>query len=542
MRRGLPPQSACDPWRYVSGVEMPSIERLVLFNFKKFAGIELEFDADINLLIGDNEAGKSSVLLALDLAISASRNRVENIGIETLLNTAAVQAFQSGTRTVESLPELSVEIYLSAGGNPGLNGKNNSKRLERDGLKMTFRPIDEFSKDIAEALSADPTNFPYEYYGVQFMTFAGDAYSGVKRHVRHLSIDSSRIDSENAAREYTRTVFALHADVRYRSKLENSYRQNKGTFRVAHLKDLNEKLEDYKFSVRTNAKSNLESDLVITEDDIPIESKGKGRQCFIKTEFALRKRGGESRLDVLLLEEPENHLSHSTMNRLVERIAQSSNTQLFIATHSSMISARLDLRKAILLGGGGENTRLSALPRDTAHFFMKAPDNNVLEFALSKKVILVEGDAEFILMDALYQRHSGSALRKDNVHVISVGGTSFKRYLDLAKLLGVRVAVIRDNDGDYQRNCVENYADYSMSNARIFADIDSGARTTFEICLYNDNKPLCDEVFGAARRKLDVLGYMLANKADSAFELLQKKSADLVAPAYIQEAIKWINE
>lgn len=282
--------------------------------------------------------------------------------------------------------------------------------------------------------------------------------------------------------------------------------------------------------------------MVITEDDIPIESKGKGRQCFIKTEFALQRRGSDRKLDVLLLEEPENHLSHSTMNRLIDRISQSSNKQLFIATHSSLISARLDLRKAILLGGDGKNTRLSALPRDTAHFFMKAPDNNVLEFALSKKVILVEGDAEFILLDAFYRKHSGSTLRKDGVHVISVGGTSFKRYLDLARLLGVRVAVIRDNDGDYQKNCVDNYSEHIMPTAKIFADTDSVNRTTFEVCLYNDNKSLCDDVFAASRRKLSVLGYMLANKADAAFELLQEKQADLVAPLYIQEAIKWINE
>jgi len=520
---------------------MPTIKKLVLSNFKKFASLELEFDPDLNLLIGDNEAGKSSVLLALELVMSASRSKVETVGIETLLNTAAVKAFQAGPRTVDSLPELFVEIYLSAGTNPGLNGKNNSKRIECDGLTMTFRPMDEFSKDIAEALNADPTNFPYEYYGVQFMTFGGEAYSSAKRHVRHLAIDSSRIDSDYAAREYTRSVFALHADVGQRSKLENSYRQNKGSFRAEHLTELNDKLAEYKFAVRTNAKSNLESDLVITEDDIPIESKGRGRQCFIKTEFALKKRGGDSRLDVLLLEEPENHLSHSTMNRLIERIAQPSHKQLFIATHSSLISARLDLRKAILLSGSGKNTRLSALPLDTAKFFMKAPDNNVLEFALSKKVILVEGDAEFILLDALYRKHSGSTLKGDGVHVISVGGTSFKRYLDLAKLLDVRAAVIRDNDGDYQKNCVENYSEHVMSNAKVFADVDSVCRTTFEICLYNDNKTLCDEVFIASRRKLDVLGYMLANKADAAFELLQKKEDDLVAPAYIQEAIAWIN-
>src|SRR6185312_6237979 len=232
---------------------MPTIKKLVLSNFKKFASLELEFDPDLNLLIGDNEAGKSSVLLALELVMSASRSKVETVGIETLLNTAAVKAFQAGPRTVDSLPELFVEIYLSAGTNPGLNGKNNSKRIECDGLTMTFRPMDEFSKDIAEALNADPTNFPYEYYGVQFMTFGGEAYSSAKRHVRHLAIDSSRIDSDYAAREYTRSVFALHADVGQRSKLENSYRQNKGSFRAEHLTELNDKLAEYKFAVRTNA-------------------------------------------------------------------------------------------------------------------------------------------------------------------------------------------------------------------------------------------------------------------------------------------------
>ena len=35
--------------------------------------------------------------------------------------------------------------------------------------------------------------------------------------------------------------------------------------------------------------------------------------------------------------------------------------------------------------------------------FIKAPDNNILEFILSKKVILVEGDAEYILAEALFK-------------------------------------------------------------------------------------------------------------------------------------------
>jgi putative ATP-dependent endonuclease of OLD family len=33
---------------------------------------------------------------------------------------------------------------------------------------------------------------------------------------------------------------------------------------------------------------------------------------------------------------------------------------------------------------------------------------------------------------------------------------------------------------------------------------------------------------------------MLKNKTDAAFQLLEKKGAELVAPKYIQEAVAWI--
>jgi recombinational DNA repair ATPase RecF len=54
-----------------------TIRRLVLRNFKRFKALELEFDSELNILVGGNEAGKSSVLQALDIALSASRSKVE---------------------------------------------------------------------------------------------------------------------------------------------------------------------------------------------------------------------------------------------------------------------------------------------------------------------------------------------------------------------------------------------------------------------------------------------------------------------------------
>lgn len=519
---------------------MPTIKSVVLHNFKKFRDLELHFADDLNILVGDNETGKSSILLAIDLVLSGSRGKVESAGLERLFNHEIIQGFLAGPRTYDGLPLLFVDIYLSSGMRPELNGKTNSKKIEVDGLRMECAPRDELSEEISAALADERPNFPFEYYSVSFLTFAGDPYSGFNKYVRHLSIDSSRIDSEYAVRDYTRSMFEVHSDGRDRNKLENLYRRNKSAFRDDHLKALNKNLSDCQFGVRTDAQSNLESDLMITEGGIPIENKGKGRQCFVKTEFALKRSTAQRPLDVLLLEEPENHLSHGNMKQLISRLAEPTDKQIIVATHSSLVSSRLDLRKTLLLGNGTPPAALRDLPKTTAEFFMKASDSGVLEFVLSRKVILVEGDAEFILMDCFYKTLSGRAtLASDAVHVISVGGTSFKRYLDLAKLLKVRTAVIRDNDGDYQTNCVDNYVDYALDHIQIFSDRNP-ARRTLEICLYEDNKSICEKLFGQSRRSLAVREYMLANKTEAAFELATKSADELMAPSYMKEAIDWI--
>lgn len=184
---------------------------------------------------------------------------------------------------------------------------------------------------------------------------------------------------------------------------------------------------------------------------------------------------------------------------------------------------------------------LNHLTEDTAKFFMKAPDNSVLEFVLAKKALLVEGDAEFILMDAFYKKHAeGTTPESDGVHVIPVG-TSFKRYMELAKLLCIKTAVVRDNDRNYDANCVASYAGHVSDSIKVFSDPDND-RWTFEICVYQDNSTSCDALFSVGRKSLSVQDYMLANKADVAFDLLEKAETALVVPAYIKNAIAWIKE
>ena len=127
-----------------------------------------------------------------------------------------------------------------------------------------------------------------------------------------------------------------------------------------------------------------------------------------------------------------------------------------------MIATRLDLRNCFLVNSNSDEiTSLKNVEESTAKFFVKAPDNNLLQFVLSDKVILVEGDAEFILMEAMFKNVCHRTLKESGIGVISVDGKCFKRYLKIAEQLQIKVVVITDNDKDFKHNIRENYYDFS---------------------------------------------------------------------------------
>jgi len=520
---------------------MKSIKKINLHNFKRFKEFSVEFNDKINLLIGDNEAGKSSILLAIDIVLSGSVNKIDTLGLDSIFNSKIIQDFLHSEKKYENLPTLYIELYLNEQNNPDLNGKYNSEDILSDGLLMICKPNDELSKEISGILKQPEPNFPFEYYSINFKTFKGESYSTYKKYLRHISIDSSLISNEYATKSYVKEMYYNNLkNEAEKNKYQNEYRKFKTNFKNDVLAELNSKIGDYSFSIKSTSKANLETDLTIEENNIAIENKGKGKQCFIKTEFALMK--SDVKLDIILLEEPENHLSHINMKKLINRIKDTDDKQLFITTHNSMISKRLDLRYSILLNSSStEPVLMKSIADKTAKFFMKAPDNNLLEFILSKKSLLVEGDAEFILISAFFKNETGCNLEDSDIHVISVDGTSLKRYLEIGKLLSIKTAVLRDNDKDFQNNCVINYSDFTNEFIKIFAD-NNQERHTFEICLYQDNTEICDKLFTEERRSLSVQEYMIQNKAEVAFEILDKKADCLVTPQYIKDAIQWIKE
>jgi putative ATP-dependent endonuclease of OLD family len=110
------------------------ITKLKLKNFKRFPSFEVEFDKKLNIFVGDNESGKSSIIEAINLILTGSRSKIEAAGLENIFNSQAVKDFLASDKKYENLPTLFIELFFNEQIKFELNGKNNSEGAIYDGL------------------------------------------------------------------------------------------------------------------------------------------------------------------------------------------------------------------------------------------------------------------------------------------------------------------------------------------------------------------------------------------------------------------------
>ena len=525
---------------------MNRIERIKISNFKKFKSLDVKPNTGLNLLIGGNESGKSSILMALDMVVSGSRRKVEDIGFENLINIDSVNEFKEKFKTsnsLEGLPEAVVEVYLNKRDTHILNGRNNDNNVQADGLRMLIRARKDYHGEILEAMSVSSDSFPYDYYEVSFKTFADQNYSGYNKYMRSIFIDSSKHHDSYSNNRFVSGRYEELVAVENKTKNRAEYRRLKDTFSQTSLRDIVGGFdESYSFRLKTSRKNNLESDLELfyVDDGVGLENKGGGKQAIIKTQLALEARKGDA-TDIVLIEEPENHLSHILTRQLIDGLSSNQmEGQIFVATHDSLIVSGLGLVGCVILSQDSNNfMTLHDLSEETSEFFQKSRSSNILEFILSPKAILVEGPSENILINhKLFDKVVGKPPDNLGVSVISINGLSFKRYLEVAKLVGNRVAVVTDNDGDPDSARIKSYKEYESDDIRVFCCKNKNIKT-FETAVYEANKALCDTVFpGGTGSSLD---YMLANKTDSSYKLAVSDGV-IEPPEYIKEAILWVEE
>ena len=122
-----------------------AIKKIKIQDFKCFHGLfEVELNAGLNILVGNNEAGKSTILEAIHLALTGmySGRNIRNELSQYLFNSETVSTYIESVNAGKPIepPAVLIEIYFDASIDPDFEGNGNSEQLNKvEGLKFEIK-------------------------------------------------------------------------------------------------------------------------------------------------------------------------------------------------------------------------------------------------------------------------------------------------------------------------------------------------------------------------------------------------------------------
>lgn len=553
-------RTALDGHHLIKGVDSAHAEfaailltKIYIKNYRVFEDFGLEFSDGLNILVGDNDAGKTTLLEAVNLALTS---RVHGRPLATELSPFMFN--QSVTaRYVQELhdrrtavpPEFVIDLYLkNVPETASLRGTNNSALEDACGLRIKVSFCQDYAAEYQKFIDKPEqvVLVPTEYYQVEWLSFAGNAVTSRGVQATASMIDASIIRLQSGADRYLQQIISEQLEPAERVELARAYRSLRETFAGnesiaainAKLGESQEDVSDKRLSlsIDISQRASWETNLVPHLDDLPFQFVGNGSQNMLKILLALNRTADTSH--VVLIEEPENHQSPGSLNVLVRKIAERcEGKQVLLTTHSSFVLNKLGLDNLILLSPKA-GIRLTDLPPETLDYFKKLSGYDTLRVVLAKRIILVEGPSDELIVQRAYRDTHGVLPLENNVDVINVRGLSFRRFLDIAKPLGTQVAVVTDNDGRSLSEIEATYASYTSAGSISLHVGDPTAGRTLEpqLVAASDRMTLNGLLGTSFATDDEMVAYMTANKTASALRLFESLEA-VAMPEYIRDAV-----
>lgn len=530
-----------------------TIARVIIKNYRVLGSTEVSLNSDLNIIVGDNESGKSTLLEAINLALKCQLNR-RPAAYELhpfLFNADAVAKFIAAHKAgkPEAPPEILIELYFANNAAfADLKGTNNSESLNLPGISLNICLDPEFSEEYRDYV-AEPTELntiPVEYYHIVWQSFAGHPMNPRALPIRSAMIDPSAISNTYAANKYVLEIVRDYLTKKQQVDLALSYRRMRDIFLSDDsVKEINKELagkseivseKTFSVAMDTTTRASWETGLLPHLDDIPLTLVGKGEQNSVKIKLAMVAADA---CTILLMEEPENHLTHANLNKLIKYIAEkSAGKQLIITTHSSFVLNKLGIENILMFNGETAIT-LDTLPQSTKDYFKKLPGYDTLRLILSKRSILVEGPSDELIVQKAYKQTHEKLPLESGVEVISVRALAFKRFLDIAKLLKIDTCVVTDNDGD-AKAVVTKYAEYKeYKSIKICFDPDKTCQTLESQLLKVNGREKLNSILDTEYQDDESLLKHMGgnNKTDTALKIFDSDET-IAVPSYIQKAIE----
>jgi putative ATP-dependent endonuclease of OLD family len=453
------------------------LSKLEVENFRQFENFSIEFNKGLNLLVGENNAGKSSVIDAVRIALDTTSAEWVSIQdtdflsgkseLQIKLQFLALSVRESGIflehltteKNTEQVNESRLYITLTAKLTRNFSkktqyikteihsGKNGDgpiiEREIRDYLATTYlKPL----RDADAELKAGRSSRLSQILGSN-SSLAGDTVA-TKRIIELLTIASNDIQADPSIQTAQSSIANLLNALTFKSNVFSPALSLLGSKTYAEMSE----------SERSFALKSILEKLTLELDATGIKhGLGYSSLLFMATELMLIKQE-EEQYPLLLVEEPEAHLHPQLQLKFIKYLREeNSELQCILSTHSPVLASKAPLQSLILMQDGKAfplRKGHTALEPDDYIFLEKFLDSTKANMFFAKGVLLVEGVAEVVLLPQIAEL-LGRPLEDYGVSLVSVNGLSRKRYAKIYRSnsslpsplpLPIKVACVTDLD------------------------------------------------------------------------------------------------
>ncbi|EOE4718289.1 ATP-dependent nuclease [Vibrio parahaemolyticus] len=459
------------------GQKIMYLSELKAQHFRQFKDFSMAFNKGLNLLVGENNAGKSSVIDAIRLVLDTTSAEWVNLKSTDFLNgknelqiqlkfedlslreSGLFLEYLTNEEVTPGVDKSVLFITLSAKVAPSpfkksqfikteiRSGINNDgpiiERDVREYLAATYlKPL----RDAEAELSAGRSSRLSQILGSN-ASLAGDT-SATQRIIELLTGASKEIQSDAAIQTAQDNIATLLNSLTFKANVFTPVLSLLGSKDYADMSE----------SEKSFALKSILEKLTLELDASGIKhGLGYSSLLFMATELMLIKQE-EEQYPLLLVEEPEAHLHPQLQLKFINYLrTENSQLQCILSTHSPVLASKAPLESLILMQEGQAfplRKGCTALEDEDYVFLEKFLDSTKANMFFAKGVLLVEGVAEVVLIPKIAEL-LGRPLEDYGVSLVSVNGLSRKRYAkayrssptsENPKPLPIKVACITDLD------------------------------------------------------------------------------------------------
>lgn len=463
------------------------LSKLKIWNFRKYgtkeneeAGIIVEFNEGLNLIVGENDSGKTAIIDAIKLILgtqSYDNIRLEENDFYREKNGKRTN-FLKIECTFENLSDIEAGrflewIYIDAEGNAKLEIrlkariKDNKIIIRKTGGKEDLDVNFEASENLRVTYLKPLRDAEHELNPGYRSRFAqvlkshpifknnSDTHK-IEEIMKGANKDIEEYFNGNISQYSNRDVYVHEED----AKLDLDYKDDPSSIISSISNTLSKFLgnDKDKYDVNINI-SEMELNKILSRLMLKIDEDKVGlgtlNQLYMAMELLLldiKEKNNE--FGLALIEEIEAHIHPQAQLRVIKHLEESIKSQTILTTHSITLASIANLNSLILCRNNNAyslNSKYTRLSSGDYEFLERFLDSTKANLFFAKGVIMVEGDAENILIPTI-AKIIGKPLYMYGVSVVNVGNVAFLRYSNIFiskdgnKTIGIPTSIVTDLD------------------------------------------------------------------------------------------------